>query len=370
MDNDPPTNYLGALIFWSYILLALLTTLLILKTILSLHQPHPRNHKPATVYFSLFAVLSFVTLSYTMLNVLIQSYTSWSDLHSIPYPTNLRALVGAERIPLHLWHWSTHSSLFQDFAAAIVQRPARRVWTVASLQTTLMTSVFIGIEGLSCPALSLFLSLNTFIYIIVCERLMNNLGRRLQIPNLWAFFLLLEILPTSFTQTLFYVAWLRSSSEGKEGTADVAARPARRSRWVGFGVAWLVCMGLVGSAAGSAYLMGVVLLTRVLLVLPLFGRLLPVEVVVLGPERLNREEDGGVWLVWGMLGLQTVGIVVDGVSKALKEGSWVEVLEAVGEHPAVSALGYDAVLSLVAACSWILVRRRIPIEAKMENRSK
>lgn len=149
MEANPSRNYIGALLFWSYILLALLFTTLILLNILSLSQSQilARNKK-STIYFSILAILSFATLSYNMLHVLFQSYISWTITLSTPYPTTLPEIFGANRVPLHMWQWSTSTSLFQDFAEAIVESPARRAWTIASLQTTLLTSVYMATEGL------------------------------------------------------------------------------------------------------------------------------------------------------------------------------------------------------------------------------
>lgn len=150
METNASKNYTGALLFWSYILFALLFTTLILLNIHSLShsQPLPKNKK-ATIYLSILAILSFATLSYNMLHVLFQSYASWTTIHSTPYSMTLPELIGPNRIPLHLWQWSTTTSLFQDFAEAIVASPARRAWTVASLQTTLLTSVYMATEGTS-----------------------------------------------------------------------------------------------------------------------------------------------------------------------------------------------------------------------------
>lgn len=119
-------------------------------------------------------------------------------------------------------------------------------------------------------------------------------------------------------------------------------------------------MGLVAEPVGGKYLMATVLLTRGMIGLPLWRRLLPVKVLARSWEgKKLRGEDVETWLVWGLLGLQTIGFVWDGMRRALKVGSWGELVRTVDGHPAISALGYDAVISGVAACSWVVVTRRV-----------
>ncbi|KAI6834874.1 hypothetical protein KC327_g1088 [Hortaea werneckii] len=142
--SDLPTNYLGAAIFWSYILAALAFTGIAIHTILKIKPTTtgPRNHEDAELHarslrlFTLLATLSFTTLSANMLHVLIHSFQHWHS--TLPPPTHPHP-----HPPQHpsspttwlslIWHWSTTSSLFQDFAHAILATPARRIWTFGEL---------------------------------------------------------------------------------------------------------------------------------------------------------------------------------------------------------------------------------------------
>jgi hypothetical protein len=179
MDIDAPTNHAGALIFWAYIVAALASTGVVLNTIRKSYlQNNDRVRIPTAL--AILAVSSFATLSYHMLNVLILSYQQWTTRHNIP----LGALIGSNRTPLHLWQWSITSSLFQDFGKAIVATKPRYLLSSSGLWSTLAVALFMGIEG-----------------------------RRHKVPNLWVFFVLLEILPTSFAQTLFYISFLPSLSQ-------------------------------------------------------------------------------------------------------------------------------------------------------------
>jgi len=139
--------------------------------------------------------------------------------------------------------------------------------------------------------------------------------------------------------------------------------------WMVLDAGWMVCMAVFGSAtkASGGLLMGVVGATRVLLVLPAFARLFPVRVVEEVGSRVEKRVGGvEMWFVW--LGLQSVVLVVQVGSRAVKEGGWGEVLGAVNGHPAISALGYDVVISLVAGCSWMFVRRGTDANVKTESR--
>jgi hypothetical protein len=74
-----------------------------------------------------------------MLNVLIQTYQSWSAKHRIS------ATLDSNQI----WTWSITSTLFQDFGEAIVASPARYLWVQTALLATLSVCLFMGIEGWS-----------------------------------------------------------------------------------------------------------------------------------------------------------------------------------------------------------------------------
>ena len=141
---EEQVNYLGATIFWLYIVAALTFTSIIVKTLHD-HQPPksterngPRTHT-CIVLFAILAAISFTTLSYNMLNVLIQSYTSWSRERNLSLADTSLSLI---------WQWSITSTPFQDFGNAILQNSARYLWVEASLLATLCVCLHVGIEGI------------------------------------------------------------------------------------------------------------------------------------------------------------------------------------------------------------------------------
>ncbi|KAI7534381.1 hypothetical protein KC331_g12597 [Hortaea werneckii] len=136
--SDLPTNYLGAALFWSYILAALAFTSLAIHTILNINPPTTwsKNHDDANPsarsrhLFTFLAILSFATLSANMLHVLIHSFQQWHS--ALSPPTHPVQPAPAAWLSL-IWSWSTTSTLFQDFAHAILATPARRIWTLSEL---------------------------------------------------------------------------------------------------------------------------------------------------------------------------------------------------------------------------------------------
>jgi len=90
--------------------------------------------------FSALAVLSFAVLSANMLHVLIASFNAWLAHH----PSSLEGGYLTA-----VWRWSITSTLFQDFAEAIVKDNARSLWTQAELWNTLAVCLFMGRSGQS-----------------------------------------------------------------------------------------------------------------------------------------------------------------------------------------------------------------------------
>lgn len=144
-------NLTGAIIFWLYIVAALVLSTLVVRSIY-----RTPNSRSADAYgdvirlFCLLAGLSFGTLSFQMLRVLIDSYKHWAQLHHVLLPSRLLGrggLVGSGRTELQLWEWSTTSTLFQDFGEAIVATHPRYLWTSAELWATYIITLFMGIKG-------------------------------------------------------------------------------------------------------------------------------------------------------------------------------------------------------------------------------
>ena len=338
--KDVPESYTGALTFWLYILAALTLTTLILT---SLYQ-RTKKPSPQIYLFSACALTSFTTLSYTMLSVLISSYKTWSTQHTIPNSSTL-----------HLWQWSLTTPLFTDFANAVFADPPRRLWTNLELIVTGYLASYMGYQGMnaSSPVIrplqcTQIRASNTTLsppsLSVPLNPPSSSTGRKQKIPHLWAYFLLLEILPSSFTQNLFYLALLThppSSNQPKQLEPPQNTKTATTIA----GLSYLLLLGVgMPRLAQTSYLMPAVLILRALLLLPLF---VPAET---GTDRRTESEKhaerGRPWT-------NTVSIILSGAAAlvlASGGGSTPRGLAAaLGSHPAVSALGWDF---LIGVGSW------------------
>ena len=163
MDSQAPTdgNIVGAVIFLSYILAALLFTSLIVFDIAEAHSRQYkvlRSHDGASrnakfsnkqgvdrYLFTLvsLAVLSFTTLSYHMMQFLIVSNLEWTTEHLTLADDN----KSLPDVFASLWPWMKTSTLFQDFATAICRTEERFLWTQSALLLSLGWNVWMAVEG-------------------------------------------------------------------------------------------------------------------------------------------------------------------------------------------------------------------------------
>lgn len=330
-------SYLGAAIFWSYILAALVFSSTAVHSIITTKPPavkeqttrksdagNKTKHKRSTRLLTFLALLSFTTLSANMLHVLIHSFTTWTTYHPQLPPSTPKTL------PALIWSWSTTTPLFHAFATAILASPARRLWTLAELCLALYTTLFMSIQG-----------------------------RKHRVPRLYAFFALSQILPVSFAQNMFYLALLRRGGGGgggrgrggETGTGTGLREVRLDGKWVtGCILAYGVCVFFAPGFVGGEGLMPVVLVTRLVLLAP---RFLP-----------TRSHDAWAWRQrrsggWGMMLLLAISAVLVGwqVLLVLQEGNLaISILWALFSHPAVSALGCDFVIGLVSLTAWYQIR--------------
>lgn len=153
-------NFSGAVIFSTYVVSALLLTLLICRSLIFQHQKlRKAEDTKRTIdlerrlqFFSTLSVLSFSTLSYHMLSYLIISYQKWAETNGVLLPQRILGdfgIVGRkdQRVEVHIWEWLTSSTLFQDFAMTICNDSARFWWTQQALLVTMAWSVFMSFEG-------------------------------------------------------------------------------------------------------------------------------------------------------------------------------------------------------------------------------
>ncbi|KAF2791441.1 hypothetical protein K505DRAFT_280727 [Melanomma pulvis-pyrius CBS 109.77] len=181
---NPPTNYLGTVLFLLYILLALVLTGYIPLSLFKRYQslvnfplisttspPSPRIRDARARHIKIYAGLasvSFAMLSYHMLNFLMDSYAHWSASKGSESEMNLETLK----------QWMLNSALFETFARELVDDGPSTVW----MQVGVLGSWFWGV-WMGGKANERSFSKNTML----------------------PYILLSQILPTSFTVTLFLV---------------------------------------------------------------------------------------------------------------------------------------------------------------------
>lgn len=177
MSVPTQDNVLGAVVFFSYIVAALLLTGIlcidvqkafsnrVLSTVQRQQRQTPRqvkeagpDRKASTSLLAALATLSFAVLSYHMLNFLILSYQSWSSSAPI-LPATLPATPQVTWHAFHsalgnlssgnIWTWAVESTLFRDFAEVICNDSHRFWWTQAALVYSYTWNVYMSIEGTS-----------------------------------------------------------------------------------------------------------------------------------------------------------------------------------------------------------------------------
>lgn len=295
--------------------------------------------------FSALSVLSFSTLSYHMLSYLIGSYQDWAGTNRVLLPQRILGNAGIvgrkdQRVELHIWEWLTSSTLFQDFAITICNDSARFWWTQQALLVSMAWSVFMSFEGLFVlPLQAKLLSLMT-------------VGRKRSVPHLWAYAFISQILPVSFAQNLFFLAMLLKPVSNPNQqiwtpTPIIQLLPL---------VAYYSFVLAAPFVAGTGTFIGVVIFIRLLLVAPL---ILPAVITegggqsYLTPRKAHWADAGPfkfigicsalLWFLQTFVALNNTGFDPSRIINSLNDNS------------AVSALGYDYILSLASFGTWALV---------------
>ncbi|KAF1998486.1 hypothetical protein P154DRAFT_564655 [Amniculicola lignicola CBS 123094] len=176
---NPPFNLIGSLLFLLYILLSLLLT-----TYLSIHLYRRYMHLPSQTLSDfthnikhitplvLFAIISFFMLSYHMAGFIVSSFRDWRRSKSV---WEWDSAAGAGEL---VFRWMVQSSLFEEFAGDLVRECGGFFWVFGEL-------VGAGSWGVE----------------------MVGLASKHKVPSrtLFAYILLGQLLPTSFSRILFFL---------------------------------------------------------------------------------------------------------------------------------------------------------------------
>lgn len=329
-------NIIGALIFISYIIAALLFSGCILVNLWkasfrSTPSPGPK-HTQRILAFSSLALFSFTTLSYHMLSFLISSYDDWANARNLPRPA---ALSAQDLGQLYLWQWTKTSALFQDFATNIcMETNGNWWWTEHVLVFSIAWNVYMAVEG-------------------TCR----------QIPNLWLYFALEQILPVSFTMNLFFLAVLLSPSPSDRLAASSGWLVPPVVNQVLMLTVYFAALCIAPSAPTTLALTPVALLIRILLCFPYLGcrpkqpgcrerKISPSK--VLG----ERTPDYKLWVAYKPIWMTIVICYTLLQLLHVWRGSVIafpptkDIMWAINNDFAISALGYDLLIAMTSLIVW------------------
>ena len=206
----PPHSYISTAIFLSYILAALYSTFKITYSLykqytIIFHKPTPESNgnlkaaKPARArhikIYAFLASISFATLSYHMLMFLITHYLEWSGAKTLS-PN----VITVERLK----RWMLASTLFHDFAQDLVKDAPNAVWTQAAILGTWFWNVYIGQKGMDLLISRLKRK---------CANLVVARTRKYDASTMRDYVLLSQVLPISFTISLFLIQLHLSSPD-------------------------------------------------------------------------------------------------------------------------------------------------------------
>ncbi|KAJ9622543.1 hypothetical protein H2204_011556 [Knufia peltigerae] len=342
MTEEENKNTLGAIIFFIYIIAALVLTCILLNdlNLPSASSTRPRRHASQSTkrrqhgatnqestrpwLFAALSATSFAALSYHMLNFLLESYRVWSTTKLMDFKVR----------PRHIWTWSTESRLFREFGEVICNDPRRFWWTRSALVYSFGWNLYMSIEG-----------------------------TRLQVPHLGVYFLLNQILPVSFTQNLFLFRTSvlgRADSDTDLTPTRLTVHPASAFRQGASTLSYLFVLALAPYSVGTRYFFPVLFATRVLLFAGPYIILRP----ELGKDQLNPSTTTTtttttkyhtVKLYRWSCAILAVSLGYMSMQTIQTARSSTDGLAAIGnalhDSPAVSALGYDVMIGMVSlAC--------------------
>ncbi|KAI9817508.1 MAG: hypothetical protein M1827_001118 [Pycnora praestabilis] len=138
--------------------------------------------------FASLAALSSVLSYHYMHSFLTLSYKVWAHERGEEFPDRFWGSGGIfgssdERVRLELGRWFEDSTIFKDSWEVVVQSSRRFWWSQQVLLGSVAWSVFLSVEG-----------------------------RRRNIPHLWAYMLLSQMVGVSFAQNVFFVTILLTPS--------------------------------------------------------------------------------------------------------------------------------------------------------------
>ena len=191
--RSAPTNYLGAAIFISYIVAALMLAYAITRELNTTYRRVAARKQGLTSQwkqfrtFAALSAVSFAVLSFNMLSFLVTSYRSWSSNQDAAFSQRSATILD---FGTSIWHWTVHSTLFLDFAQSLCASQPGYWWVMQALMATMVTNV-----------------------------IMQSAGRQWKVKTTY-YVGIGQILPISFAMNLFSVALVLAQIENEKTGND------------------------------------------------------------------------------------------------------------------------------------------------------
>lgn len=183
-------------------------------------------------------------------------------------------------------------------------------------------------------------------------------GSRRQIPHLWAYLAVGQILPISFAQNLFFVAMILfpiTSDQGRGATTQIPG-PVTQCLPV---AAYYILLARAPTSIGNPISMSIIIvLLRILLLCPSLLLRASVFFEALGVTSTSTStqdaQSGGYTTSYVLALFCSSVLFLQQTAWALRGHKVGEILTAINSSPAVSALGYDFMWYVVSCTVWFL----------------
>ncbi|KAJ6136140.1 hypothetical protein N7512_001300, partial [Penicillium capsulatum] len=290
--------------------------------------------------FTILAALSLGSTWYYMFAFFVHTYRAW-ELRSLLSADQLAELSLVTKLEL----WLQNTELFREAWETVIETPARFWWSGQIFLWTTWWSVFLGV-----------------------------MARRFQIPRVWTYMLLGQIVAISFAQNLFFATILVSSqpqsSKSKSKSKETDSKDGRELAWLPplsceiLPVTLsLLSTVLVPSVAHTKYFMATLLIPHLLLFVPAVLR--PSHssgTIQTGGDRVARRYIiffRGYVAICIVLQAHATYLAMQATGTTTQVTSYGELAQrlwsAVYEHPAVSSVSWDVILCTTSAFAWAIV---------------
>ncbi|KAK4663643.1 hypothetical protein QC763_610200 [Podospora pseudopauciseta] len=261
------------------------------------------------VLFGALAVVSLATTWSYMFGYFRWSYFDWA--------ANAPSATADDQ--LHLGEWLRDTSLFKQAWFSALETSGRAWWTLQIFGFCAIWSVMLSVQA-----------------------------KKRNIPQIWAFMLLGQIVAISFASNLFFLAVLAHDVKDEKKPAQSKQKPSSRTSDILILVVNLAVTLFLFGNLDSPYFLSLLLAPHVLAFVPLLR-----DGISSGSTESSQLREPSKVLQFGIL----AAVLAAGTSQPIASGeTWKSILDTLYEHPAVSSVGWDVICCWVSYTVWFLVR--------------